>query len=201
MDSNPATGLSPPRAPTPGSSELQLQTGVPPIPAKIKERQSAKIRELAKALQNSGFYTLDEQAKALGLSRSTAWTVRRANHKASGLSASIINRMLATPHLPSLVRSKILEYVEEKAAGLYGGSRAQRRTFIARISLEGARALCEQNGQPEIAKRIDPSAQLVRSNQSLETKRDERTRQGVENLKRDTNVLSALKRSAFSSAS
>jgi hypothetical protein len=199
MDSNPATGFS--LAPMPGSGELQLQTGVPPIPSKMKERQSAKIRELAKALQNAGFYTLDEQAKALGLSRSTTWTVRKANHKASGLSASIINRMLAMPHLPSLVRSKIFEYVEEKAAGLYGGSRTQRRMFAARISLEGARALSEQNGQSEIAKRIDPSAQLVRSNQSLETKRDERTRQGVENLKRDTNVLSALKRSAFSSAS
>jgi hypothetical protein len=52
------------------------------------------------------------------------------------VSASIINRMLAVPELPPLVRTKILEYVEEKAAGLYGGSRSQRRKFAARLSIE-----------------------------------------------------------------
>jgi len=95
------------------------------------ERQSSKIRELI-----ARFLTLDEQAKALGLSRSTAWTIRKASHKASGLSASIINRMLAASELPPLARTKILEYVEEKAAGLYGGSRSQRRKFAARLSIE-----------------------------------------------------------------
>ena len=99
-------------------------------------RQSSKIRELAEAVKSAGFLTLDEQAKALGLSRSTAWTIRKASHKASGLSASIINRMLAAPELPSHARTKILEYVEEKAAGLYGGSRSQRRKFAARLSIE-----------------------------------------------------------------
>jgi hypothetical protein len=33
-------------------------------------------------------------------------------------------------------RSKILEYLEEKAAGLYGGSQSQRRKFAARLSIE-----------------------------------------------------------------
>jgi hypothetical protein len=102
----------------------------------MKARQSSKIRELADAVKSAGFLTLDEQAKALGLSRSTAWTIRKASHKASGLSASIINRMLAAPELPPLARTKILEYVEEKAAGLYGGSRSQRRKFAARLSIE-----------------------------------------------------------------
>jgi hypothetical protein len=99
-------------------------------------RQSAKIRELANAVKSAGFLTLDEQAKALGLPRSTAWTIRKGSHKASGLSASIINRMLAASKLPQLARSKILEYVEEKAAGLYGGSQSQRRKFAARLSIE-----------------------------------------------------------------
>jgi hypothetical protein len=102
-----------------------------------RARQSSKIKELAEAVKSAGFLTLDEQAKALGLSRSTAWTILKASHKASGLSASIINRMLAAPELPPLVRTKILEYVEEKAAGLYGGSRSQRRKFAAaRLSIE-----------------------------------------------------------------
>jgi hypothetical protein len=107
-----------------------------PLSARMKARQSAKIRELAEAIKSAGFLTLDEQAKALGLSRSTAWTIRKASHKASGLSASIINRMLAAPELPPLARTKILEYVEEKAAGLYGGSRSQRRKFAVRLSIE-----------------------------------------------------------------
>jgi hypothetical protein len=100
----------------------------------MKARQSSKIRELAEAVEAAGFVTLDEQAKVLGVARSTAWTIRRASHKASGLSASIINRMLAAPELPLLVRAKILEYAGEKAAGLYGGSQNQRRRFTARLS-------------------------------------------------------------------
>ena len=107
------------------------------IVADMKTRQSLKIRELGQALVGAGFLTLDEQAKALGLSRSTTWTILKASHKSSGLSATIINRMLASPQLPPLARSRILEYVEEKAAGLYGGSRTQRRRFAARLSIKG----------------------------------------------------------------
>ena len=103
--------------------------------AEMKARQSAKIRELGDAVRIAGFLTLDEQAEALGLARSTAWTITQACHKASGLSASIINRMLAAPRLPPLARSKIFEYIEEKTAGLYGGSTTQRRRFAARLTV------------------------------------------------------------------
>jgi len=99
-------------------------------------RQLSKIRELVEAVEAAGFLTLDAQAKILGLPRSTAWTIRRGSHKASGLSASILNRMLAAPTLPLLVRAKILEYVQEKAAGLYGGSRSQCHRFAARLSVD-----------------------------------------------------------------
>jgi len=102
----------------------------------MKGRQSSKIRELAEAVVSAGFLTLDEQAKLLGVPRSTAWTIRRASHKASGLSTSIINRMLAAPKVPAPIRTKILEYVEEKAAGLYGGNQSQRHSFSRRLSLE-----------------------------------------------------------------
>jgi hypothetical protein len=114
----------------------------------MKARQSSKIRELAETVEAAGFRTLDEQAQILGVPRSTAWTIRRGSHKASGLSASIINRMLAAPMLPPLVRAKILEYVEEKAAGVYGGSRSQRRRFAARLSVEKLREMVEK--LPEI---------------------------------------------------
>ena len=99
-----------------------------------KAQQSVKIRELGDALVATGLFALDDQAEALGLSRSTTWTILKGNHKGSGLSAGIINRILAAPQLPSLVRAKVLEYVEEKAAGRYGHSDALRRRFVTRLS-------------------------------------------------------------------
>jgi hypothetical protein len=99
-------------------------------------RQCAKIREIADALVAEGFLCLDEQAMALGLSRSTTWWLLKADHKASGLSAAVINRMLASSHLPPVVRQKILEYVEEKAAGVYGHNQKQRRRFVRQLHLE-----------------------------------------------------------------
>jgi hypothetical protein len=98
----------------------------------MKERQSAKIREIKVALITAGVSTLDGQAKVLGLCRSTAWTILRGNHKASGLSATTVKRVLEAPRLPPFVRARIFEYVKEKAAGRYGHSKSQRHKFIAR---------------------------------------------------------------------
>jgi hypothetical protein len=106
----------------------------------MKQRQSSKISEIGDALVASGISTLDQQASALGLSRSTTWTILRANHKASGLSAAVINRMLAVPQLPPLVRAVLVEYIGEKTTGVYGHSELQRRRFTARLSLEQIRA-------------------------------------------------------------
>ena len=97
----------------------------------MKTRQSCKIRELGGALITAGFRTLDEKARAFGLSRSTAWAVLKANHKASGLAAATISRMLSSPELPLHVRATILTYVEEKLAGLYGHNKIQLRRFAA----------------------------------------------------------------------
>ena len=36
-----------------------------------------------------------------------------------------------------LVRAKIMEYAEEKAAGIYGGTERQRRRFTAKLTLRG----------------------------------------------------------------
>ena len=99
-----------------------------------KLRQSAKIREIGEALVASNLYTLDRKSEVLGLSRSTTWTLLQGNHKSSGLSVTIINRMLEAPALPSQVRLKVIEYVEEKAAGHYGHSKPVRRRFVNRLS-------------------------------------------------------------------
>src|SRR5262245_5425767 len=122
-----------PKKSAPGSAS----TDASPIgrsPAALKARQTAKIRELGDALVAHGLVTLDDQAKALGLSRSTAWTILRATHKSSGLSATVVCRMLSQPHLPPLVRARIAEYIEQKSAGSYGHSPLQRLRFMARLS-------------------------------------------------------------------
>ena len=100
----------------------------------IKCRQAEKIGEIAAALARVGYLTLDEQANVLGLARSTTWTVIKHSHKASGLSASVINRMLAAPRLPTPVREKINEYVCERLSGTYGHSQMQLRRFAWRLS-------------------------------------------------------------------
>lgn len=121
---------------------------------KIKSEQSCRIRELRNTLLAAGFSALDEQAKVLGLTRSTTWSILNSNHKASGLSATIVNRLWEAPQLPSLTRAKILQYVREKATGLYGHSALQQRRFVARLSSEVVRdSGVVDDHQPENADR------------------------------------------------
>jgi len=100
----------------------------------MKARQAAKIRQFGEALIAKGYVRLDEQARVLGLSRSTTWTILHGNHKNSGLSASVIKKMLAQPQLPAQVRKRIFEYVDEKSSGIYGHNRLQVRRFVAALS-------------------------------------------------------------------
>ena len=97
--------------------------------------QASKIREIGKALRAAGYLHIDAQAEALGVSRSTAWTILQGSHKHSGLSASVIQQMLASKKLPLSVRFKILEYVTEKLSGHHGHSEDQLFHFSGRLSL------------------------------------------------------------------
>ena len=106
-------------------------------PREMKARQSCKIEELRKALCAGGPVSFCDQSQLLGLCRSTAWAVLKRPYKNSGLTAAVVNRMLASQKLPSQARTIILEYIAEKSAGLYGHSRSQRRRFISRLSPEG----------------------------------------------------------------
>jgi len=101
---------------------------------KKKDRQSRKIRQFRDALVEAGFVTVDAQSKVLGLARSTTWAILKGKYKSSGLSAIIVNRILKAPRLPSAARARIIEYVEEKAAGLYGHNKAQRLRYISRLT-------------------------------------------------------------------
>ena len=99
--------------------------------ASMKARQCARIAELRQVLLRAGYQSLDKQASALGLSRSTTWAVLQANHKSSGLSGSVIKRMLRSRDLPPAARQWIEEYVAEKLAGTYGHGRKPLRIFRA----------------------------------------------------------------------
>ncbi len=102
---------------------------VKPQDGDVKERQACKIAELAHVLVSAGFVSLDDQAVALGLSRSTTWTILKAKHKNYGLSASVIKRVLNKPDLHPRVRAKINEYVHDKATGSFGHNGTQLRRF------------------------------------------------------------------------
>jgi len=80
-----------------------------------------------------GFVSLDEKAHALGLSRSTTWTILKAKHKNYGIIGGSSHRVLRKPHLNSRVRAKIMEYVQEKAAGSYEHNDTQLHRFIGRL--------------------------------------------------------------------
>ena len=103
----------------------------------MKARQCAKIAELRKILLQAGYRSLNQQAVALGLSRSTTWAILKAHHKSSGVSGSIIKRMLRSPELPPAARQWIDEYVAEKVAGRYGHRRYRLTVFRAQVELRG----------------------------------------------------------------
>ena len=94
-----------------------------------KARQASKIAEIRRALVSAGFDTFSKQAAVLGVSRSTAWAVLQGDHKATGLSAITIKRMLASPDLPPAARRIVEEYTQEKLLGAYGHSKAGLRHF------------------------------------------------------------------------
>ena len=98
-----------------------------------KARQAAKMREIGEALVAAGYDNLDDQAAALGLPRSTTWTIIKATHKNSGISAATLKRVLSAPDLHPLVRRKILEYIEEKNNGRYGSTKNCLQRFNQRL--------------------------------------------------------------------
>ena len=98
-----------------------------------RTRQREKIDEICKTLVACRIIGLDDQAEALGLSRSTTWTLLRGVHKSSGLSAATVNKMLSTPRLPPRVRLKVLEYVAEKIAGNYGDRAHRLKAYVRRL--------------------------------------------------------------------
>lgn len=71
------------------------------------------VEAIVSALAASGHVTLDDQARALGIPRSTAWTIISCKHKTGRLSKKVVARMLNNPDLPSAVRTVIEGHLGE----------------------------------------------------------------------------------------
>jgi len=76
----------------------------------MSDERRAALFAISKALIESGHTTLDGQARALGLPRSTAWTVIRGEHKLGRLSRRTIQKILASSRLPPNVRKAVEAY-------------------------------------------------------------------------------------------
>ena len=103
--------------------------------AEMKAAKCQKLAELRAVLVTNGYDTAAKQAAVLQLSRSTAWKILKGDHKQSGLTAAIINRMLASPDLPPGARKVIDEYVLEKLQGLYGHQKEPLKRFRLKAQL------------------------------------------------------------------
>ena len=75
------------------------------------------LQQIRETLVQSGYTKLDQQAKALGVHRSTAWTIIKTRHKLGRLSAKTTQRILANPDTPPSVRSVIQKYLAERSLG------------------------------------------------------------------------------------
>ena len=74
------------------------------------------LRQISDTLIACGYTKLDDQAKALGVSRSTAWTIVKTKHKLDRLNNKTITRILANSETPQVVRAVVQQYLSEKVA-------------------------------------------------------------------------------------
>jgi hypothetical protein len=88
-------------------------------------RRTIPVQDIANALIGAGYTSLDEQAKALGIHRATAWTIIKTKHKLGHLNAKTTERMLANPKLPPCIRVVLQRYAQPKDHLL--GRRPKRR--------------------------------------------------------------------------
>jgi hypothetical protein len=80
-----------------------------------KLRISPAVQHIADALIAAGYTSLSKQAKALGVHRSTAWTIVKTKHKIGRLNSNTIGRILANPETPPSVRSVVEQYLAERS--------------------------------------------------------------------------------------
>ena len=80
-----------------------------------EQNRTIGLQQIREALIKSGYSKLDQQAKALGVRRSTAWTIVKAKHKLGRLNAKTTKCILANPDTPPSVRAIIAKYLAERS--------------------------------------------------------------------------------------
>ena len=96
------------------SARLETVRYITEITSSSGDRRTMPLRQIAEALVEAGYKSLDDQARALGIHRATAWTIIRTKHKLGRLNAKTIERMLANPDLPPSVRLVLQKYLTER---------------------------------------------------------------------------------------
>ena len=90
-----------------------------------------RIQQISEALIASGYTSLDEQARALGIHRSTAWTIIKTKHKLGRLSAKTTSRILANPDTPPMVRVVVQRYLAERSDATASGDYRRRSAQVS----------------------------------------------------------------------
>ena len=96
------------------STRLETVRYITAIRSSPGDRRAAPLQQIAEALVEAGHKSLDDQARALGIHRATAWTIVKTKHKLGRLNAKTIQRILANPDTPPAVRAVIEKYLSER---------------------------------------------------------------------------------------
>jgi len=79
------------------------------------QNYTVRLQDIGDALVAAGYTSLDEQAKALGVTRSTAWNIVNGKNKLDRLARKTTKRILANPNTPPSVRAIIQQYLAERS--------------------------------------------------------------------------------------
>jgi hypothetical protein len=90
--------------------DVEASMGSDKIPNDLIE-----LGRISEALIASGYTSLDKQAKALGVHRSTAWVIIKNKHKLGRLSAKTAYRILGNPQTPPAVRTIVQQYMIKRS--------------------------------------------------------------------------------------
>jgi hypothetical protein len=81
----------------------------------MRRKRAISLQDISEVLIGCGYTKLDKQAKALGVDRSTAWTIVNVKHKLGRLSSKTTSRILENPETPPAVRNVVQQYLDERS--------------------------------------------------------------------------------------
>ncbi len=98
---------------------------------KTSKARLEMLGRVAHLLREAGYTSLDAQAKALGLPRSTTHTIIRCQHKVGRLSKHVLDKMLSNPELPERVRAILQEYASSSEREIAAAMKRGRSSRVA----------------------------------------------------------------------